>query len=90
MILCFICCTSVAFSISGRVNKSKTQYINVSGEVTKKFISNNHATKSFVIKDQNYSFLPIKSWEQLKVGDIVTKQTCNNIVTINSMDYQLK
>jgi hypothetical protein len=84
-----ICFAPLFFSSMHRHSQSEIQYTIVSGPIQEKFISNNHAAKTFTINGKDYAFLPKDVWDNLKIGDIITKRECSNIVTINSDEYTL-
>ena len=75
------------FFSSVYIHKKSVHYLNdFNGEVTKKYISNNHAAKLFSVNERDHG--ATKSiWGIIEVGDIVSKNECSNNITINGKVY---
>lgn len=68
---------------SVHTHKKSAHYLNsFDGEVTRKYISDNHASKLFSVNGSDHGATK-NIWVYLNVGDIVSKKQCSNNITIN-------
>ena len=86
LFLTFFSAAPVFWSSMDRGHAFEKKSWNFEGEVDEIYVSSNHAAKSIIIKGKNYEFIPPHIWNNIIVGDTLSKSSCSDIIKINGKE----